>query len=155
MEPLTLRLPSLAVTRALGKQLGQRLQDGDEVGLVGPLGAGKTALVRGLAAGLGLDEDEVTSPTYSLVQTYRGGRLVLHHADAYRLAFEGELRATGLFDVLDEGGVLALEWADRFPGALGGQALWVRLEVAGEGERRARLWGGRPELLEGLAAPGA
>ena len=81
--------------------------------LYGELGAGKTAFVRGLAIGLGIDPDEVSSPTFTLVQEYRGGRLPLFHVDLYRLA-PGEVDDLGL-DALAAGGVLAIEWAERMP----------------------------------------
>jgi tRNA threonylcarbamoyladenosine biosynthesis protein TsaE len=101
-------------TAALGRELGATLSAGDVVLLVGDLGTGKTAFVRGLAEGLGVDRDEVSSPTFTLVQEYRGGRLPLFHVDLYRLDDPREVEDLGL-DEIAEDGVLAIEWADKLP----------------------------------------
>ena len=121
-----------AETEAIGADLATRLVAGSRVLLYGELGAGKTAFVRGLAAGLGVDPDEVSSPTFTLVQEYRG-RLPLYHVDLYRLA-PAEVDDLGL-DALAADGVLAIEWAERMPRADPG-AIEVRLEHAGEDQRR-------------------
>ena len=121
-----------AETEAIGAGLAARLERGSRVLLYGELGAGKTAFVRGLAAGLGIDPDDVSSPTFTLVQEYRGGRLALFHVDLYRLA-PGEVDDLGL-DALAADGVLAVEWAERMPRADPG-AILVRLEHAGEDTR--------------------
>jgi tRNA threonylcarbamoyladenosine biosynthesis protein TsaE len=107
---------------------------GDVVLLVGDLGAGKTAFVRGLAEGLGVDPDEVSSPTFTLVQEYRGGRLPLFHVDLYRLNDPREIDDLGLDEIADDG-VLAVEWAERLPQAPQ-KAVRVAIEHAGETERR-------------------
>lgn len=125
-----------AETEAVGAQLGAGLGPGAVILLHGELGAGKTAFVRGLAQGLGIDPDEVSSPTFTLVQEYRGGRLALFHVDLYRLA-SGEVDDLGL-DALAAEGVLAIEWAERLPRADAG-AITVRLEHAGEDRRRIRI----------------
>jgi tRNA threonylcarbamoyladenosine biosynthesis protein TsaE len=122
-----------AETEALGAQLAAQLGPGARVLLYGELGAGKTAFVRGLASGLGIDPDEVSSPTFTLVQEYRGGRVPLFHVDLYRLA-SGEVDDLGL-DALAAEGVLAIEWAERMPRADPG-AIEVRLEHAGDDQRR-------------------
>ena len=127
-----------AETEAVGATLAARLEPGSRVLLYGDLGAGKTAFVRGLAAGLGIDPEEVSSPTFTLVQEYRG-RLSLFHVDLYRLA-PGEVDDLGL-DALAADGVLAVEWAERLPRADAG-ALHVRLEHAGEEARRITITGG-------------
>jgi tRNA threonylcarbamoyladenosine biosynthesis protein TsaE len=124
-----------AETEAIGADLAARLVGGSRVLLYGELGAGKTAFVRGLAAGLGIDPDEVSSPTFTLVQEYRG-RLPLYHVDLYRLG-PGEVDDLGL-DALAADGVLAIEWAERMPRADPG-AIKVRLEHAGEDQRRITL----------------
>jgi tRNA threonylcarbamoyladenosine biosynthesis protein TsaE len=121
-------------TMALARDLAATLQAGDVVLLSGTLGAGKTAFVRGLAAGLGVDPAEVSSPTFTIVHEYRGGRLVLYHADLYRL----ERTATediGLEEMGVKDGVLAIEWPDRLTHDLPG-ARDVRLEIVDEGTRR-------------------
>jgi tRNA threonylcarbamoyladenosine biosynthesis protein TsaE len=111
--------------------------------LHGDLGAGKTAFVRGLAAGLGVDPGEVTSPTFTLVQEYRG-RFTLYHVDLYRLDHTAELDDLGLDELWSEGGVVAVEWAEKLPrpptGAVrvsitdtGGDSR--RITVAGAGSR--------------------
>ena len=99
-------------TRALARDLATDLTAGSTVLLTGDLGAGKTAFVRGLAEGLGLDPDDVTSPTFTLVHEYRGGALPLVHVDLYRLE-RAELDEIGLDGDLAAAGVLAVEWADR------------------------------------------
>jgi len=119
-------------TEAIGTDLATRLVAGSRVFLYGELGAGKTAFVRGLAAGLGVDPDDVSSPTFTLVQEYRG-RLPLYHVDLYRLA-PGEVDDLGL-DALAADGVLAIEWAERMPRE-DATAIEVRLEHAGEDLRR-------------------
>jgi tRNA threonylcarbamoyladenosine biosynthesis protein TsaE len=119
-------------TEALGAALAATLAPGARVRLYGELGAGKTAFVRGLAEGLGIDPDEVSSPTFTLVQEYRGGRLPLFHVDLYRLA-PPEVDELGL-DALASEGVLAVEWAERMPREDAG-AIHVRLEHAGDDRR--------------------
>ncbi len=101
-------------TTAAARKLARSLTPGSVVLLFGDLGAGKTAFVRGLAEGLGVPTEEVSSPTFTLVQEYRGGRLPLYHADLYRLNDAREIADLGL-DELGENGVLAIEWADKLP----------------------------------------
>ncbi len=132
----TLVLNTAEDTHALGWRLGQAAAPGTFVALVGDLGAGKTALVRGLARGLGVS-GRVQSPTFVLVQVHEGGRLPLWHADWYRLGSEEELEHLAL-DELDEG-VVAVEWADRFPGALPPDRLEIRLADEPGGGRRAEI----------------
>ena len=130
---------SEAETSAIGTRLAQELQSGagTVIHLFGDLGAGKTAFVRGLAAGLGLDPDEVSSPTFTLVQEYRGhGRVSLFHVDLYRLA--GAEVADLELDALAAEGLVAIEWADRLPAA-DTRAIVVRIEDAGDDERRVRI----------------
>jgi tRNA threonylcarbamoyladenosine biosynthesis protein TsaE len=103
---------SEAGTRAIAARLAARLGPGAVVLLSGDLGAGKTAFVRGLAEGLGIDPAEVTSPTFTLVHEYRGGRLPLVHVDLYRLD-RADLDEIGLDSDLAAQGVIAVEWAER------------------------------------------
>ena len=120
-------------TIALARQVAQGLRPGDVVLLAGHLGAGKTAFVRGLAQGLGIDPAEVSSPTFTLVHEYRGGRLTLYHADLYRL----ERAATddlGLEEMGVKDGVLAVEWADRLTHKIPG-ATDVRIQLVDDTTR--------------------
>jgi tRNA threonylcarbamoyladenosine biosynthesis protein TsaE len=121
-------------TGAVGRELAATLSAGDVVLLYGDLGAGKTAFVRGLAEGLGIQRDEVSSPTFTLVQEYRGGRLPLIHADLYRLNEPREIDDLGLDEIASDG-VLSIEWAEKLPAPPHG-AVRVRLEHGGETERR-------------------
>lgn len=120
-------------TAAAGRDLAPMLSAGSAVLLYGDLGAGKTAFVRGLAEGLGIERDEVTSPTFTLMQEYRGGRLPLFHVDLYRLNDPREVDDLGLDEITAEG-VIAIEWADRMRDLPDG-AVVVRIEH-GEGSRR-------------------
>lgn len=101
-------------TSAIGARLGASLRQGDVVLLYGELGAGKTAFVRGLARGLGAPPDDVSSPTFTLIQEY-AGRVTLYHVDLYRLEPK-EIPDLGLEDLVVGDGVVAIEWAERWPG---------------------------------------
>ena len=120
-------------TVAAGRELARSLVSGSIILLAGDLGAGKTAFVRGLAEGLGIDPREVTSPTFTLVQEYRGGRLPLFHVDLYRLN-SSEVDDLGLDEMTLEGGVTAIEWPDRLPRPFSG-AIVVQIEH-GDGSTR-------------------
>jgi tRNA threonylcarbamoyladenosine biosynthesis protein TsaE len=129
-------------TQAVACELASTLHAGDVVLLSGALGAGKTAFVRGLAVGLGIDPDDVFSPTFTLVHEYRGGRLTLYHADLYRL----ERAATddlGLEEMGATDGVLAIEWPDRLTHDLPG-AITVGIQITGDTTRRITT-GPRPQ----------
>ncbi len=137
-------------THRLGVRLGQLLQPGDFVGLVGDLGAGKTHLVRGVAEGAGVSRSEVASPTFAIVYPYRG-RLPLYHADLYRLADYDELYATGFLDLVGGDGAVLVEWLDRIPEAAPREYLRLTLRDTGEESRELAVeaWGARPaELLK-------
>jgi tRNA threonylcarbamoyladenosine biosynthesis protein TsaE len=105
---------SEAETATVGRDLAASLHAGDTVLLSGELGAGKTAFVRGLAEGLGVPADAVSSPTFTLIQEYRGGRLPLFHVDLYRLDDPREIDDLGLEEIAADG-VLAIEWAEKLP----------------------------------------
>jgi tRNA threonylcarbamoyladenosine biosynthesis protein TsaE len=107
--------------------------------LYGDLGAGKTAFTRGLAEGLGIPGQEVTSPTFTIVQEYSGGALPLYHVDLYRLDDAREVEDLGLEEIAADG-VLAIEWADRLPRAVEG-AIKVRIESVDDGERQITIEG--------------
>ena len=121
-------------TAALGREFASTLSAGDVLLLYGDLGAGKTAFVRGLAEGLGVDRGEVSSPTFTLIQEYRGGRLPLFHVDLYRIEDPREFDELGL-DEIAEDGVLAIEWADTMP-IPPSNATRVAIEHAGDSARR-------------------
>jgi tRNA threonylcarbamoyladenosine biosynthesis protein TsaE len=142
----TLISRSLEETHALGVKLGQQLRTGDFVGLAGELGAGKTALARGICEGAGVDPADVTSPTFTIVQSY-AGRVPVHHADLYRLANLDELYATGFFDL--EGAAL-VEWVDKVP--LPEQdMLRIDMSVVDEKTRRIELTATGPRSTELLS----
>jgi tRNA threonylcarbamoyladenosine biosynthesis protein TsaE len=111
-------------TEALGAALAQRLAPGSVVAFTGDLGAGKTAFVRGMARGLGIPA-RVTSPTFTIVNEYEGGRLPLFHFDMYRLSSSEELFDIGWEDFLRRGGICAVEWSENITDALEGDTVWV------------------------------
>ncbi len=123
---------SEAETEAFGRALGEALHTGSIVLLIGDLGAGKTALVRGMAAGLGVDAREVSSPTFTLIQQYHG-RVTLYHVDLYRLAGGADVDDLGL-EELAESGAVAIEWAEKMPRPVPA-AIVVHLEDRGGDER--------------------
>ena len=124
---------SEAATSSAGEALGRSLQPGDVVLLHGGLGAGKTAFVRGLATGVGAPPDEVSSPTFTLIQEYEG-RIVLYHVDLYRLNSR-EADDLGLDELTSGSGVVAIEWAERWNTRPDG-AIDVTIEDAGADRRR-------------------
>lgn len=124
-------------TRAIASRLAASLKPGDVLLLSGDLGAGKTAFVRGLAEGLLINMDEVTSPTFTLVHEYRGGRLPLIHVDLYRLD-RADLDEIGLDEDLAATGVIAVEWAERMTRVLPG-AITVRIADLGGDRRQIRI----------------
>lgn len=140
MTAIRLTSSSPAQTQAFGRALGIEARPGDCVGLLGDLGAGKTLCVQGVALGVAVPPSlRVTSPTFTLVNEYRGGRLPLYHADLYRIEREIELDEIGLDDLIRRGdGLVVIEWADRYP-VLPGDALRVAIEVRGEAERGFEL----------------
>jgi tRNA threonylcarbamoyladenosine biosynthesis protein TsaE len=131
-----------------GRRVGSRLAGGEILLLSGPLGAGKTVFVKGLAAGLGLDAAEVSSPSFTLVNRHAGGRLLLYHLDLYRLA-EGPAaaHAVELDELLaDERAVVVIEWAERLGRYRLPPSVWrVHIEGDGEDPRRIRITGAAPE----------
>lgn len=117
---------SPAETEALGQRLAETLQPGDMIAYTGDLGAGKTAFTRGLARGLGITE-RITSPTFTIVNEYLGGRLPLFHFDMYRLGSSEELYEIGWEDYLARGGVCAVEWSENVRDALPPDAVTVTI----------------------------
>ena len=127
-------------TEKVGAALGKILQPGTVLAYRGDLGAGKTAFTRGLARGLGYAEP-VTSPTYTIVNEYLGGRLPLFHFDMYRLASSDDLWDIGWEDYLERGGVCAVEWSENVDDAME-NAIYVTIYKTGEESRRIVIEGG-------------
>lgn len=127
---MTFTTHSAAETEALGERLAARLTGGEVIAYTGDLGAGKTAFTRGLARGLGIT-DRVTSPTFTIVNEYEGGRLPLFHFDMYRLSSSGELYDIGWEDYLARGGVCAVEWSEIVSDALEENEL-IRVDIKNE-----------------------
>ena len=144
---MTYTTHSPAETEAIGAALGRILPAGTVIAYRGDLGAGKTAFTRGLARGLGY-RDMVTSPTYTIVNEYLGGRLPLFHFDMYRLRCAEDLWDIGWDDYLDRGGICAVEWSENVEDALE-DVLTVTIGKLGDTSRRITIEGG--ELLADLS----
>jgi tRNA threonylcarbamoyladenosine biosynthesis protein TsaE len=156
---LTLELADHDATRALGRRLGELAPPGLLLRLDGPLGAGKTTLVQGVAEGLAVPPStQVRSPSFALVRIHEGGRLDLVHVDLYRLGDPDELTELGLDDWFDAQSLVAVEWADRFATELPMGGLAIRLDYADHGGRDVRLsWvpaDEQPDWLRRLASGG-
>lgn len=126
-------------TREAGRRLAGMLGGGEVLSLEGPLGAGKTTFVKGLAEGLGCLSDEVSSPTFTLVHEYPNGRLPFVHLDLYRLDSAGDLAALGFDDLLTGPTIAAIEWGDKFPEALPPGTQRFVFSVEGEARKIRRL----------------
>ena len=145
----TFDIPDLAGTEAFGRRLGELLFPGAVVALVGPLGAGKTHLVRAVAEGLGIrNARAVTSPTFVLIQEYPA-RLPIYHFDAYRLGGPSEFRDLGAHEYFAGDGVCLVEWADRVEAALPAEHLRIVIHPVDENRRRFEVEG-RGERYEGV-----
>ena len=125
-------------TIALGRQLASRLRDVRMVILRGDLGAGKTTLVKGIAEGLNAaSQDDVTSPTFTLIHEYRGPDVRLYHVDLYRIETQRELDTLGLDELLaDEGNLVLIEWGEKFPRLVAECDAEIRIQRTEESERR-------------------
>jgi tRNA threonylcarbamoyladenosine biosynthesis protein TsaE len=138
---LTLDLPDLTATVAFGHRLARLLFPGAVLALIGPLGAGKTHLVRAVAEGLGIRNSRVvSSPTFVLIQEYEA-RLPIYHFDAYRLRNERDFFDLGVHEYFEGCGVCLVEWADRVEGCLPAEYLRITLVVIGETSRRVLVEG--------------
>jgi len=147
---VTIESATHAETIQLGRLLAGLLRPGMVIALVGDLGAGKTTLVKGIASGLlNIDEREVTSPTFTIVQEY-SGILPLYHVDAYRLDSALDLESVGFDDCIDGRGVTVIEWADRIAEALPDEALTISIEQPDEQRRCFCLQPGTPQLARDL-----
>ncbi len=153
MTTWTYLAADLAATDALGARLAKLLPAGSVVALNGPLGAGKTRLVQALAAALGVTPGEVTSPTFVLINEYRG-RLPIYHFDAYRLRDDDEFLALGPEEYFDRHGVTLIEWAERVERCLPREYLQIDIESIGLSTRQFTCYarGARYEPLVALLA---
>ena len=124
MSEKSFRTGSRDETIAVGERLGRLLAPGDVLVLTGDLGAGKTQLTKGIAAGMGV-VDDVTSPTFTIEMVYEGAEMPLYHFDLYRLDDPGQLEDTGIFDVLGADGVCSIEWGEQFADEIGDARLDV------------------------------
>lgn len=143
-------LDDVAATHALAARLASDLKPGDVLALVGDLGAGKTEFTRGLGLALELPSDvPVCSPSYLLLNLYSGGRLPLAHVDGYFMEDGDDLERAGLADLLADGWVVVVEWAERVADALPQHTRWIHLSPGpASGSRRVTLGG--PELADAL-----
>jgi len=131
---------SAAETVAFGRSLAASLTPPKLVLLCGELGAGKTTLVKGIAEGFqAAKEDDVTSPTFTLVHEYRGPRVNLYHIDLYRVDTPRQLETLGLDDLMADNAVLLMEWGEKFPRFVRERDVEITLESAGEDERRITI----------------
>ncbi len=129
---------SPAETEAIGQQVAENIGVGSVLALKGELGSGKTLFVKGVVAGLGSSAD-VTSPTFTIVHEYRGGRLPVYHFDLFRIEDPQALARLGLDDYFFGDGISVIEWADRFPEFVPEQARWIFFEIKSETQRAIRF----------------
>ena len=136
MQPI--QSHSAAETIEWGRQLAAELRPDAVIALGGELGSGKTCLVKGIASGLGVIQD-VTSPTFTLIHEYIGGRLPLFHADLYRLDTVQQAQAIGIEDYFNRGGVTVIEWAEKIQPLLPDRTIHVRIEIIDESSRSIHI----------------
>ena len=125
---------SPAETQAIGRRLAEDVGTGSALALTGDLGSGKTVFVKGLVVGLGSSAD-VTSPTFTILHEYRGGRVTVYHFDFFRLEDRQSVARLGLDDYFFGDGVSVIEWADRFPEFIPEQARWILFEIKSQNQR--------------------
>lgn len=131
---------SISETEAIAEIIAKRLNKGDFLALYGGMGAGKTAFVRGLVKTLCPECLElVHSPTFAIVNEYRGNNIDIFHFDLYRLTDEDDLYSTGFYDYIEQGGITVTEWSELFEDAIPENALKLKIENVGENERRFTL----------------
>ena len=121
------------IAESFAKQLGEN----EVIAYEGPMGMGKTAFTRGLCRGLGIDDSDVSSPTFALVHEHHGTKKSLYHFDMYRINTMDDLYSTGFFDYIDTGGILAIEWSENIYSALPKNTIYVTIEsVEGQCDKR-------------------
>ena len=130
---------SVAETEAIAASLAGEIRGGECLALDGNLGAGKTQFVRGLVRGLGGSARAVSSPTFVLLNVYDSGRLTVYHLDAYRVSGPEDFEAIGFPELLEQGGVVVVEWAERVADLLPPDRIDVRLEPLGDQLRRIEV----------------
>lgn len=139
---------SAAETEKIGELLGNTVKDGSVVAMFGDLGAGKTAFTRGFTKGMGINCD-VSSPTFALVNEYRGKKRTLYHFDMYRISGWDDLYSTGYFDYLDAGGCLIIEWSENIEAILPDDCIRVTITKTDDfNERKIEIIGA--EILENI-----
>ena len=143
VQPLTCESNSPLETEAIAADLARTLRGGECVALHGDLGAGKTQFVRGLVRGLGGNPRAVSSPTFVLLNVYDAGRLTVYHLDAYRVGGAEDFEAIGFTELLDQNGVVVVEWAERVRDLLPHDCINVRIEPLGEQRRQIDIDGHR------------
>jgi tRNA threonylcarbamoyladenosine biosynthesis protein TsaE len=139
MSKTSYQSTSVEQTESIAAELAKRLIGGEVIALHGDLGAGKTQFVRGLVKGLGGDGRAVSSPTYVLLNVYDRARLTVFHLDAYRITGADDFEAIGFSELLDQGGVVAVEWPERVPALLPARRIAVRITPTDESTRRIEI----------------
>ncbi len=127
-------------TIKLGEKIGALIKGGDVIAFSGGLGAGKTTMTRGIAMGMGLNDD-VISPTFSLMNEYTGEGISLYHFDMYRISTAEELEFTGFFDCLENGGAAAVEWSENIAGLLPENAVHIDIKRVSDSVREITITG--------------
>src|SRR4051794_8947738 len=136
---MTYASSSVDHTEQIAAEFARTLRGGEVIALQGDLGAGKTHFVRGLVRGLGGDVRSVSSPTFVLLNVYDTGRLVVHHLDAYRVHGPGDFESIGFTELLEQGGVIAIEWPERVEALLPKSRIDVRITATGEDARQIQI----------------
>lgn len=127
-------------TIALGERIGALLRGGEVIAYRGGLGAGKTTITRGISLGMGLG-DEVTSPTFALVNEYTGGRLNLYHFDMYRITSAEDLETAGFYDFMNERSVIAAEWSENIADELPDDTIYIDIARIDDDTREIKITG--------------
>jgi tRNA threonylcarbamoyladenosine biosynthesis protein TsaE len=141
LSKVVIHTQSATETVQIGKRIGKLLRAGDVIALVGELGSGKTHLIKGLAAGVGVERsNRIASPSFTLLHEYQG-RIPFFHVDLFRLTREEEAEDLGLEEYFVRGGVTAIEWADKIPKLLPKELIWISLRSLGGQARVIRLLG--------------